>query len=214
MAKAKDEEPPKVLRMKKAPHIFAFAPAILLTLGLLLAPQAYAQNAPIAERGRSVRDGGDERTKPHVPYMDDSGPRKSDRPLYEVEQLEQQCLEQINHQREARGIATLKLSQELLPLARYYSWRMAEEKFFAHTDPEGRTVKERVSEYGIKWQVLGENLAYSNGYINPVAASMHGWMDSPGHRKNILDPSFNQTAIGVWIDEKGTVYFTEIFMKK
>jgi uncharacterized protein YkwD len=199
--------------MKKVTSLLPLTFTILLALCPLFIERVYSQSEGIVSRGRSVRE-GDDHGKRHVPYMDDSGPRKSDRPLYEVEQLEQQCLEQINRQREARGIPTLKLSQELLPLARYYSWRMAEEKFFAHKDPEGRTVKERVSEYGIRWQILGENLAYSNGYVNPVAASMHGWMDSPGHRKNILDSAYNYTAIGVWISENGTVYFTEIFMKK
>jgi uncharacterized protein YkwD len=199
--------------MKKAPSICALASAILLTLCPVFVERIYSQNTTVAGRSRDDRE-GDERSKRHVPFMDDSGPRKEDRPLYEVEQLEQQCLEQINRQRQARGIQPLKLSQELLPLARHYSWRMAKEKFFSHTDPEGGTVKERVSEYGIRWQILGENLAYSNGYVNPVAASLHGWMDSPGHRKNILDSAYNYTAIGVWISENGTVYFTEIFMKK
>lgn len=199
--------------MKKASSLLLLTFTILLALCPVFIKQVDAQSTNIVGRSRIVHD-GDERAKRHVPYMDDFGPRKSDRPLYEIEQLEQQCLEQINRQREARGISTLKFSEELLPLARYYSWRMAEEKFFAHTDPEGRTVKERVSDYGIRWQILGENLAYSNGYVNPVAASMHGWMDSPGHRKNILDKAYNYTAIGAWISENGTVYFTEIFMKK
>jgi len=39
-------------------------------------------------------------------------------------------------------------------------------------------------------------------------------MDSPGHRRNILDPDFRLTAIGAWIDSDGTVYFTEIFLKQ
>jgi uncharacterized protein YkwD len=91
---------------------------------------------------------------------------------------------------------------------------MAEENFFSHSDPDGLTVRERVDGADIKWQMVGENLAYSNGYVNPVAASLHGWMDSPGHRRNILDPGFSLTAIGVWIKEDGTVYFTEIFLKQ
>jgi uncharacterized protein YkwD len=91
---------------------------------------------------------------------------------------------------------------------------MAEDKFFAHKDPEGHTVNERASEYGIKWHVIGENLASSNGYMNPVAASLHGWMESPGHRKNILDSAFTQSAIGAWIADDGTVYFTQIFLRK
>ena len=91
---------------------------------------------------------------------------------------------------------------------------MAEQHFFSHNDPEGRTVRERVDEADIKWRIVGENLAYSNGYLNPVAASVSGWMESPGHRRNILDPDYNVTAIGAWISPDGTVYFTEIFLKQ
>ena len=89
---------------------------------------------------------------------------------------------------------------------------MAEENFFSHNDPEGRSVRERVNEARIKWHMVGETLALSNGYINPVATSLRGWMDSPGHRRNILDPDWRNTAIGVWISADGTVYFTEIFL--
>ena len=91
---------------------------------------------------------------------------------------------------------------------------MAEQHFFSHTDPEGHTVRERVSDKNIRWRIVGENLSYSNGYVNPVAASIHGWMDSPGHRRNILDSAYNLTAIGAWIGTDGTVYFTEIFLKQ
>jgi uncharacterized protein YkwD len=112
------------------------------------------------------------------------------------------------------GLPRLNFYEELLPVAREYSRRMAEQHFFSHNDPDGRTVRERVEEADIRWRMVGENLAYSNGYVNPVAASLHGWMDSPGHRRNILDPDFSLTAIGVWIKEDGTVYFTEIFLKQ
>jgi uncharacterized protein YkwD len=39
-------------------------------------------------------------------------------------------------------------------------------------------------------------------------------MESPGHRRNILDPDYSKTAIGVWVSSNGTVYFTEIFLKQ
>lgn len=134
--------------------------------------------------------------------------------IREIESLEQQCLDEVNRVRRRNGIQRLVLYDELLPVAREYSRRMAEQNFFSHNDPEGRTVRERVAEAEIKWRMVGENLAYSNGYVNPVAASLHGWMDSPGHRANILEPEFTLTAIGVWIREDGTVYFTEIFLKQ
>jgi uncharacterized protein YkwD len=134
--------------------------------------------------------------------------------IREIEDLEQQCLDEINQVRRRSGLSRLTFYHELLPVARAYSRRMAERRFFSHEDPEGRTVRERVDEADIRWRMIGENLAYSNGYVNPVAASLHGWMESPGHRRNILEPDFNMTAIGVWISPEGTVYFTEIFLRQ
>lgn len=144
----------------------------------------------------------------------ESGPHASNRTAREIESLERQCLEEVNRIRRSRGVPRLEFFADLLPIAREYSRRMAEERFFSHDDPQGRSVRERVEEASIKWRMVGENLAYSNGYINPVAASLHGWMDSPTHRRNILDPDFRQTAIGAWIASDGTVYFTEIFLKQ
>lgn len=149
-----------------------------------------------------------------VSREDESRPRIPSRRLLEIESLEQQCLDEINRVRRRNGLQRLSFYEDLLPVAREYSRRMAEQDFFSHNDPEGRTVKERIEEADIKWRMIGENLAYSNGHVNPVAASLHGWMESPGHRANILEPNFNLTAIGVWIKPDGTVYFTEIFLKQ
>ena len=145
---------------------------------------------------------------------DESTARVLSRRIREIESLEQQCLEEVNRVRRRNGLPRLTFYEELLPVAREYSRRMAEQNFFSHNDPEGRTVRERVDEADVKWRMVGENLAYSNGYVNPVAASLHGWMDSPGHRANILEPDFRLTAIGAWIKADGTVYFTEIFLKQ
>jgi uncharacterized protein YkwD len=141
-------------------------------------------------------------------------PRASPSASRDIESLEQQCLDEINDIRRLRHLRPLSMLEDLLPVAREYSRRMAEERFFSHTDPEGRSVRERVDEAEIRWRMLGENLAYANGYINPVAASLRGWMESPGHRRNILDPDYSKTAIGVWVSSNGTVYFTEIFLKQ
>jgi uncharacterized protein YkwD len=145
---------------------------------------------------------------------DESKARGLSRRFRDIESLEQQCLDEVNRVRRRNGLQRLVLYEELLPVAREYSRRMAEQNFFSHNDPEGRSVRERVDEADIRWRMVGENLAYSNGYVNPVAASIHGWMGSPGHRANILEPDFRLTAIGVWIRHDGTVYFTEIFLKQ
>jgi uncharacterized protein YkwD len=172
--------------------------------------RAPGRDDPSSRDDRSSRDSN---SRARVYTDDDLKPMIPDRRLRQIESLEQECLTEVNRLREMRGLGRLDMSEELLEVARYYSRRMAEERFFSHTDPEGRTVRQRVSDAGITWRVLGENLAYSNGYSNPVAASMNGWMDSDSHRRNILDPSYRKTAIGAWISADGTIYFTEIFLK-
>ncbi|MEK6409856.1 MAG: CAP domain-containing protein [Acidobacteriota bacterium] len=200
-----------------------FVGTVLLALVPWTADGGYPQKGGVAGGGRvargSTRDSrASESRHSHVERAtseeDESTPRVSSRRIREIESLEQQCLDEINRVRRRSGLPRLNFYEDLLPVAREYSRRMAEERFFSHNDPDGRTVRERVDDADIRWRMVGENLAYSNGYINPVAASLHGWMESPGHRRNILDPDFNLTAIGVWIRSDGTVYFTEIFLKQ
>jgi len=200
-----------------------YLPACLVTAaGLLAVPFARtARSQQIGGSGggrvsrRSQNSAAEDTTRPEYKYtsVETSG-SGDDRLLREVTGLEHDCFAAVNRERVVHGLAALEESDDLLDVARDYSRRMAKEGFFAHVDPDGRTVRERVREAGLSWHVLGENLAYSKGYVNPVAASVVGWMDSPTHRKNILEPLFTQGAVGVWINDKGTVYFTEIFIKR
>jgi uncharacterized protein YkwD len=198
--------------------ILVLAAAVVLLAPLTAEPAFSRQKgAAAASDGRvspnSTRSSGRKsRTSPAS--NDESTPSTPDRLIREIESLEQQCLDEVNRVRRAQRLARLDFYADLLPVARAYSRRMAEEHFFSHDDPEGRTVRERVSDADIRWRIVGENLSYSNGYLNPVAASIHGWMESPGHRRNLLDSDYNLTAIGAWIASDGTVYFTEIFLKQ
>jgi uncharacterized protein YkwD len=195
------------------------------TLTLALAPwtteRAYSQQkgSGVAGGSRAARGSGHGSKSENSPRASSTSSDEAIGDLAtprirEIESLEQQCLDEVNRVRQARRLARLDFYDDLLPVARQYSRRMAEERFFSHTDPDGHTVRERVDDADIRWRMVGENLAYSNGYINPVAASLHSWMESPGHRRNILDPDFRLTAIGAWIGTDGTVYFTEIFLKQ
>jgi len=210
--------------MKKTISLLLTALSLILTLLPLPGESASRQQSNVfVGRGQVSRRGarGDRADRPQV-YDDERASSDEDdrlKPmvgtpmLAEIETLERKCLNDVNRIRESHKVGRLELSLELLKVAREYSRRMAEENFFSHNDPEGLTVRERVDRAGIRWRMIGENLAYSNGYTNPVAASVTGWLDSPGHRRNMLDPDFQQTAIGVWISANGTVYFTEIFIK-
>ena len=195
--------------------------AVLCQLAPWTTERAYSQQqgSGVAGGGRVARGSTHRSTSKNSPRdpsasRDEATADISGYRILEIESLEQQCLDEINRVRRHSGVTRLNFYEELLPVARDYSRRMAEQHFFSHNDPDGRTVRERVDDADIRWRVVGENLAYSNGYVNPVAASIHGWMDSAGHRRNILDPDFRLTAIGAWIKEDGTVYFTEIFLKQ
>ncbi|HXI90313.1 MAG TPA: CAP domain-containing protein [Blastocatellia bacterium] len=207
--------------MRSKVNYILLVTAAALTLAPWTTERAYSQQkgSGVAGGGRVAR-GSTHSSTPKNSTRDPSesgeeatGSISSHR-ILELESLEQQCLDEINRVRRRSGLPRLNFYEELLPVARAYSRRMAEEHFFSHNDPDGLTVRERVDDADIRWRMLGENLAYSNGYVNPVAASLHGWMESPGHRRNILDPDFSLTAIGAWIKEDGTVYFTEIFLKQ
>lgn len=203
--------------MRRTLNSFLVFAAALVLLAPCTAERVFSQQkgAAVASEispGSAKNSGRKSRAAPTS--NDESTPSTSSRLTGEIESLEEQCLDEVNRVRRARRLAPLAFCADLLPVARQYSRRMAEQHFFSHTDPEGHTVRERVSDKNIRWRIVGENLSYSNGYVNPVAASIHGWMDSPGHRRNILDSAYNLTAIGAWIGTDGTVYFTEIFLKQ
>jgi uncharacterized protein YkwD len=180
------------------------------TSGLLYAQDSEALRE---NRERPPRNGATGSADPIIRYSE-NGALNPESPLADVEALEQRCLSEINRVRRAHRLAPLEHSKELLLVARSHSRRMSDEGFFSHTDPDGFSIKERVNRAGIKWKAVAENIASSRGYSNPVAVSMHGWMDSAGHRSNILNHDFNVTAVGVWISATGAVYFTEIFVKR
>lgn len=179
--------------------IIGVAARVLIALGLVWVPG-----------GAQHQDARGGQARPAIANAEDAVSRI----VAEVEPLEHQCFDDVNHERTARDIKALEWDDGLQEIARAYSRRMAEEGFFSHTDPDGNTVRDRARKAGVSWQMIGENLGYERGYISPVATVVTSWMESTGHRHNVLEPEFEQAAIGAWISTDGTVYFTEIFLKE
>ncbi|HEY9637334.1 MAG TPA: CAP domain-containing protein [Coleofasciculaceae cyanobacterium] len=127
-------------------------------------------------------------------------------------QMEAQVRQRINEIRQKRGLSQLRHNEKLAQVARNYSQQMAEKNFFSHTSPEGSTMVKRVRSAGIFYFMLGENLFMCTNLPQPVPSSIQGWMNSPGHRENLLRPEYRETGIGVW--RKGnSYYFTQLFMR-
>ncbi|MBF2029839.1 MAG: CAP domain-containing protein [Oscillatoriales cyanobacterium C42_A2020_001] len=127
-------------------------------------------------------------------------------------QMEAEVHQQINIIRQQQGLTTLKQNPKLAQVARNYSRRMAEQNFFAHTSPQGDTMVQRVRSAKIFYTLLGENLFTSTNIPQPAPVAVQGWMESQGHRENILRAEFRETGIGVW-QRANTYYFTQLFLR-
>ena len=127
--------------------------------------------------------------------------------------LERQVFDLINNQRTSAGLPPLKWNDDVAKIARLHSENMANEKFFSHRGLDGTMVNDRADLFGLsKWQAIGENIAYNQGYDNPAEFAVECWMQSPGHRKNILDNRWKESAIGIAISSDNKFYFTEVFI--
>ena len=84
------------------------------------------------------------------------------------------------------------LSQTLADVALGHAADMAQHDYFDHQDLSGRTPAERVRAVGYKETLVGENIAYGPGSADEV---VKGWLDSPGHCENIMEPRFTQMGI-------------------
>ncbi len=120
----------------------------------------------------------------------------------------------INNERRKKGLSDLYWDEELAKIARAYSKKMAKESFFSHYDRDGNSVIDRARESNISgWNKIGENLFYCEGYNDFDSLAVRGWMNSPEHRRNILDRQFTTTGIGVARSRDGRIYITQVFIR-
>lgn len=119
----------------------------------------------------------------------------------------------INQVRQNEGLKPLQNNERLAEVARNYSRQMAEKNFFSHTGADGSTATQRVEAAGITYWVVGENLFKGTNLTQPVKIAVEGWLESPGHRANILRPWFTQTGVGVW-RINNTYYITQLFLRR
>lgn len=132
--------------------------------------------------------------------------------VFKADDLEGRAFAAINEQRAAHGLQPLQPAQDLSAVARHHSQDMLARDYFAHQSPDGRDLRYRIARQGISnWRYLAENIAYNSGYDDPVTAAVEGWMNSPGHRKNILNPKLAESGLGVAVSDSGRIFFTQVF---
>jgi uncharacterized protein YkwD len=107
----------------------------------------------------------------------------------------QQVIDLTNLQRQQAGLSPLTLNQKLNVAAQSHSVDMALNDFFGHTGSNGSSVFDRVTSAGYNYNLAAENIAV--GYATPRSV-VKAWMNSPGHRANILYPSLREIGIGFY----------------
>ena len=106
---------------------------------------------------------------------------------------EQAVFDLINSKREENGLPLLEIDEELQNVAKTKALDMVENNYFSHTSPTYGSPFDMVKSYGIKYKTCGENIAGNS----KVSGAVDAWMNSEGHRANILNKNYNYTGIGV-----------------
>lgn len=130
--------------------------------------------------------------------------------LKDVKALENEVIRLVNIERGNRGLELLKANWQLSRVARYKSEDMRDKNYFSHTSPTYGSPFKMMEDFGLRFTAAGENIA--KGQRTPREV-MNAWMNSPGHRSNILSPSFSEIGVGVAKDQYGRIYWTQMFMR-
>lgn len=115
----------------------------------------------------------------------------------------------VNVERAKNGLAALSIDATITKTATLKSQDMAKNNYFSHTSPTYGSPFDLMKQYGVSYRTAGENIAM--GQTSP-AQVMNGWMNSPGHRANILNSSYTKIGVGVAQNANGTYYWTQHFI--
>ncbi|MGE7091805.1 SafA/ExsA family spore coat assembly protein [Lysinibacillus sp. NPDC048646] len=129
-------------------------------------------------------------------------------PTKEQATVEQEVVKLVNAERAKAGLPALKEDWELSRVAKYKSQDMHDKKYFSHTSPTYGSPFAMMKSYGITYKSAGENIAMGQ---RSAAEVVKAWMNSEGHRANIMSKNF--THIGVGYVTEGN-YWTQMFVQK
>ncbi|HOM01531.1 MAG TPA: SafA/ExsA family spore coat assembly protein [Acetivibrio sp.] len=129
----------------------------------------------------------------------------------DIKAQENEVIRLVNAERAKKGLPALKANWQLSRVARYKSQDMVDKNYFSHTSPTYGSPFRMMENFGIKFTAAGENIAMGQ---KTAAEVMNAWMNSPGHRNNILSSSFSEIGVGLAKGPNGRLYWTQMFIKK
>ncbi|MFQ6943668.1 MAG: CAP domain-containing protein [Clostridia bacterium] len=123
---------------------------------------------------------------------------------------EKEVFDLINKQRTNNGLAALKNDSEVQRVARIKAQDMVDNNYFSHTSPTYGSPFDMLKSFKISYKTAGENIAGNSSNSSAVTA----WMNSSGHKANILNSNFNYTGIGVVSSPKYGKMYVQLFIGK
>lgn len=131
---------------------------------------------------------------------------------YDPEAISQDVFQHVNAERKLRGLRPLIWDDRLAAEARRHTANMVKRWFFGHKDPIRGNVGERLHKAGVLWSKCSENLYKGQGWEDPAVQADLGWLSSPGHRRNMLDPEVTHAGTGVAVRADGTIFIAQVYM--
>jgi len=128
---------------------------------------------------------------------------------HETSSQAEAVLNLVNAERSKQGLKPLTLSEKLDNLATMKSQDMAEKGYFDHTSPTYGTPFQMLQDHGVHYRAAGENIAAGQKTPEEV---MNAWMNSSGHRANILNANYTQLGVGYYQGGQYGVYWTQLFI--
>jgi len=123
--------------------------------------------------------------------------------------LEEQVVRLCNAERAKHGLKPLTMNWQAARVARYKSDDMRDQSYFSHTSPTYGSPFDMLKQFNVPYASAGENIAKGQTTAQAVVTA---WMNSEGHRKNILNANFTEIGVG-YSAGGGTTYWTQIFLR-
>lgn len=180
-----------------------------------------SNNKPSCNRPSYNKPSTDNNTPSDTPSQDANTPSEtpSDQPTVSdsnyIAEIEQAIFQRVNKERTAAGLPVLSYNTTMEHYARIKSKDMGDNGYFSHEDLQGKLITEQMKADGVSYRAWGENIAYIQGMNDNSALAtkfMDNWMNSSGHRANILSTNFSSIGIGVY-KIGNTYYATQEFYR-
>ena len=141
------------------------------------------------------------------PASESSQPESSDAGGSSNQSYAEQVVKLVNQERAKAGLQPLSINRSVEAAALVRAKET--EKSFSHTRPDGRNFSTAMTEKGVSYRTSGENIAWGQRTPEQV---MNGWMNSSGHRANILSSKYTSIGVGFYRASSGKTYWTQLFI--